>query len=199
MPRISEAFAWDEERAKKPGAMWGCWDCGAEESYVRDVDKDTDHVRVRRRQCTRCGSMWETEERRIARGSFFGRAEGRRYASFRKKRYSARTCVMCHEKYMNGKFREHTEESPAHKRVVARRRAKSKDRERRYQRRWMAAKREVEKASRSKRFTCKRCGGVYLEGTYRTKHCKTKRHRAVLREERNAKRRVRRQEEQDAA
>jgi hypothetical protein len=55
---------------------------------------------------------------------------------------------------------------------------------------WMRAKREIEKASRS-HVECARCGGRYLEGTYRTEHAKTLRHLRVLREEANDRRRAR--------
>jgi predicted nucleic acid-binding Zn-ribbon protein len=147
-PRTAEQIHWSDANAKRPDAHWGCWDCGHEESYVKDVDKDADHVRVRRRQCTRCGAWWETEERRIARGSFFGRAERRRMASFRKKRYTARNCLMCHEKYMSGKYVQHTQTSTAHLEAAARKAERVKERERRYQRRWMAAKRAVERSQR---------------------------------------------------
>jgi predicted nucleic acid-binding Zn-ribbon protein len=144
-PRTAEQLRWSETGAKRSGAMWGCWDCGFEESYVRDTDKDAEHVRVRRRQCTRCGAMWETEERRIARGSFFGRAERRRYAHFRKSRYAIRTCLMCKERYQASKYREHTAASEAHRVVVERRLERKRRRERVYQREWMRVKRALQR------------------------------------------------------
>lgn len=186
--RTAEQIHWSEEAARKPSAMWGCWDCGFEDSYVRDVDKDTQHVRVRYRKCTRCGAMWETEERRISRGSFFGRAERRRMAAYRKSRYRARTCQMCQEKYMASQYIEHTQQSRAHLAVTARKQARIKARERRYQRRWMRAKREIERASRSLA-TCRRCGGKYELGQYKP-HTHISRHAQIVRKERNARRRV---------
>ena len=143
MQRLAEQVQWSEVDAKKPSASWGCWECGFEDSYVRDTDKDTEHIRVRRRQCTRCGAMWETEERRIAPGSFFGRAEKRRYARFRKSRYVIRTCLMCKERYQASKYVEHTQSSDAHKAVVERRVERKKERMRAYNRQWMAAKRAL--------------------------------------------------------
>lgn len=146
--RIAEQVQWSEASAKRSEGLWGCWECGFEDSYVRDVDKDTDHVRVRRRMCTRCGAMWETEERRIARGSFFGRAEKRRYAHFRKSRYVIRTCMGCKERYQASKYREHTETSASHRAFVARRQERKRKRERDYNRRWMAAKRALQREQR---------------------------------------------------
>lgn len=141
--RTAEQVHWNEAKAKHPSGLWGCWECGFEDSYVKDVDKDTDHVRVRRRQCTRCGAWWETEERRIARGSFFGRAEKRRYAHFRKSRYAIRTCLMCKERYQASKYVEHTQTNEVHQAVLARRQERKRKRERAYNRRWMAAKRAL--------------------------------------------------------
>lgn len=186
-PRISERVTWDEKAARKESAHWGCWECGFEDSYVRDVDKDTEHIRVRRRQCTRCGELWETEERRISRGSFFGRAETRRYASFRKKRASHRRCVMCDELYFNGRFVEHTQESVAHRRVVKKRAERTARRERKYRRLWTRAKREIEYANR-RPGTCKRCGGEYTIGKWQP-HARTPQHQAVIQEERRQRRR----------
>ena len=142
-PRIAERIVWSEDNAKRSDAHWGCWDFGFEDSYVRDTDKDSEHVRVRRRMCTRCGAMWETEERRIVKGSFFARAERRRYAHFRKTRYVIRTCLMCHERYMSGHYKAHARLTMAHLEVVARREERKRARDREYNRRWMAAKRAV--------------------------------------------------------
>lgn len=195
MPRVSEMIVWDEERAKKPTARWGCWDCGFEDSYVRDVDKDTEHIRVRRRQCTRCGSMWETEERRIARGSFFGRAEKRRYASFRKKRYSSRSCLVCRERYMSGQYKEHTESSDAHKARVAVKQRRIKDRERRYRRMHARASREIKRATAGMA-TCKRCGEHYplnVRNPYKTHAGSSPEHRWVVQQEARERRDRRRQ------
>lgn len=147
--RTAEQIHWSEADAKRSDGHWGCWDCGFEDSYVRDVDKDAEHVRVRRRQCTRCGAMWETEERRIARGSFFGRAERRRYAHFRKSRYAIRTCVMCKERYQASKYVAHTQASQGHRAVVERRKERKRAREREYNRRWMAAKRAMLRAEKA--------------------------------------------------
>lgn len=147
-PRTAEKVVWDDAAAKKPTGKWGCWDCGFEDSYVRDTDKDAEHIRVRRRMCTRCGGMWETEERRIARGSFFGRAETRRYAHFRKSRYTIRTCLMCDERYRASKYVEHTQKSEAHRAVVIRREERKRKRQREYNRRWMAAKRQLARQRR---------------------------------------------------
>lgn len=187
--RTAEEIHWNEAAAKRPTGLWGCWDCGNEDSYVRDTDKDAEHIRVRLRECTRCGARWETEERRISRGSFFGRAEKRRYAAFRRSRYAIRTCIMCKERYQASKYREHTQDSRAHRKLVAKRRARVTARKRRYQRQWMATKRALDYAQRDKMLSCSRCGGTYLEATYRTKHVHTTRHRAVLREQRNQRRR----------
>jgi predicted nucleic acid-binding Zn-ribbon protein len=141
--RTAEQIQWSDDAAKQSTGLWGCWDCGCEESYVKDTDKDAEHVRVRRRQCIRCGAWWETEEHRIAKGSFFGRAESRRYAHFRKSRYAIRRCLMCHEPYRASKYRQHTADSPAHLEALARREARKRKRQRSYARRWMAAKRAL--------------------------------------------------------
>ncbi|MDP9143849.1 MAG: hypothetical protein M3N43_03990 [Actinomycetota bacterium] len=148
--RTAEQIHWSEPAAKQPTGLWGCWDCGYEESYVRDVDKDSEHVRVRRRQCTRCGAWWETEERRMARGSFFGRAERRRYAHFRKSRYAIRTCAMCHERFQASKYVEHTAASAAHQEALAKRLERKRKRERDYSRRWNAAKRALLREQRER-------------------------------------------------
>ena len=188
MPRIAAKVAWDEKAARKPSAYWGCWDCGFEDSYVRDVDRDDQHIRVRRRMCTRCGSMWETEERRIARGSYFGRAETRRYRAFVKSRYRSRQCLVCKQRYMAGSYKEHTEESAAHRKAVKRREERKHRRQLRYRRMWMRAKREVERANR-RPGTCKRCGGEYVIGQWKA-HARQLRHQSIVHEERNARRRL---------
>lgn len=191
MPRIAEAVRYDEQEAKRTSAFWGCWSCGFEDSYVRDVSKDTEHIRIRRRMCTRCGEMWETEERRIARGSFFARAEERRYAAFRKTRYRVRKCLVCGEHYLQSGYLAHTQESKAHQIEIARRQKRKRAKELRYRRNWARAKRAVAKLNRGTAI-CARCGGEYLQGTLRTEHSKTPRHQRVIASEHKQRRQERR-------
>lgn len=148
MPRIAEQFQWSPEASKNGRVDWGCWKCGNEDSRVRDTDKDDDGVRVRRRMCTRCGEMWETEERRIAAGSFFSRASTRRYAAYRKHRFQSRRCLVCDEHYLNGKYAAHANTSQRHLAAVAKIEKRKQDRERTYQREWTRARRALEKANR---------------------------------------------------
>ena len=160
MPRLAEQLQWNDEAAKKASSHWGCWECGHEVSYVRDVDRDTDFIRVRLRECERCGAKWETEERRITRGSFFARAERRRYASFRKKRYTSRECLVCRERYMSGQYKDHCDTSMAHKARVAAKQHRIRERERRYRRLHARASREIKKAIAGTE-VCGRCGERY--------------------------------------
>lgn len=143
--RTAEEIHWSEAEAKSPNGLWGCRECGFEDSYVRDTDKDSQHVRVRYRKCTRCGAMWETEERRIAAGSYFARAERRRYAAFRKSQYAIRICLMCKDRYQASKYVAHTLSSETHRAVVEQRAERKRARVRAYNRRWMATKRAVAK------------------------------------------------------
>ncbi len=191
MQRIAEPIVWDDKAAKRTSSAWGCWACGNEDSYVHDTGKDAEHIRVRRRQCTRCGQYWETEEKRIGRGTFFARAENRRYAAFRKTHYRIRTCLMCKERYLQSEYAKHTQESKAHGREVARREKRKRRAELKYRREWMRAKRQIEKANRGET-TCPRCGGVYTIGQLRTHHSKTKTHQKALREQKNERRQARR-------
>lgn len=189
-PRIAQQFQWDRDAARNRSGSWGCWDCGAEESRVVEVDKDSDHIRVRRRQCADCGSMWETEERRISRGAFFGRAERRRYASFRKKRCSSRQCLVCRERYFNGKYKQHTETSEAHQAKVALQQRRNKERERNYRRLHARATREIWYATRGTA-VCDRCGERYdatVPFPARTHRGTSAVHKQVIHEERLARR-----------
>ena len=193
-PRIAEQIQWSDADAKKPSASWGCWECGFEDSYVRDVDKDAEHVRVRLRQCTRCGAMWETEEHRIAQGSFFGRAERRRLAHFRKTRYASRQCLVCHERYMSGQYDEHTQTSEAHRVRLAVKQRRTKERERRYSRLHARASREIARSTRGTA-VCERCGERYTLAVAfpaRTHQGSSAEHKRVVRDDANARRNRRR-------
>lgn len=188
--RTAEQIHWSEESAKKSTALWGCWKCGFEDSYVRDVDKDSEHVRVRRRMCTRCGSMWETEERRISAGSFFARAETRRMAHFRKSRYVVLTCLVCKDAYMAGLYKEHTESSEAHMARVAAKQRKIQERERNYKRVWARAQRRIARAMAGTA-VCPRCGERYdlsLRNPARTHRGTSPVHRQIVKEEGYARR-----------
>jgi transcription elongation factor Elf1 len=195
--RLAEQMQWSDAAAKKPTGLWGCWECGFEESYVRDVDKDAEHVRVRLRECTRCGARWETEEKRIGKGSFMARAERRRYARFRKKRYTSRLCLVCEERYMSGHYREHTQTSEAHKIRVAVKQRRIIERERKYHRLHARAAREVKLATRGTA-VCGRCGERYdlsVPFPTRTHRGTSPVHREVIAQEANARRDRQRQRE----
>ena len=189
-PRTAVQIHWDPKVAKGKNGMWGCWACGNEDSRVKETDLDEEHVRVRLRQCVRCGEHWETEERRITKGSFFSRSERRRYRAFQKTRFKVRDCHVCEEKYAGGRYLDHTQESSHHIKTVAKIEARKHRRVVKYQREWTRAKREIERASRSKA-KCERCGGLYDLGKHDA-HTKTEKHQRVIRAAANERKRERR-------
>lgn len=158
MPRISEALVWNPDKAKSPRGEWGCPSCGNEDSRVVETDRDTDFIRVRLRMCTRCGTKWSTEERRLdGPEAFFARAESRRWRAFTKHRFKMRTCLVCQEKYMSGKYMEHTQASRGHRvklEVAERRRVEA---DRKYRRIHARHSRQVKKQNRGTR-VCDQCG-----------------------------------------
>lgn len=190
MPRTAIQIHYDPEVQKGKSASWGCWDCGNEDSRVIDVDKDEEHIRVRRRRCTRCGGEWDTEEKRITRGSFFSRAEKRRFAHFRKTRYASRRCHVCPERYMAGQYKQHCATSEAHAAKMALSERRQAERRRRFARLHARATRAVKK-SKEGTAVCDRCGERYdLSVPYplRTHRGTDPVHRQVIRDEHNARR-----------
>lgn len=186
-PRISEMVIYSPKEQMRPDAQWGCWDCGNEDSRVKEVSKDEDHVRVRLRVCVACGASWDTEERRIARGAFFGRAATRRHAIYRKTRYQVKTCLVCGERYTGGDYEKHKAKSTAHQTVVERIRQARLDRDREYRTNWTRARRHALAANRAMH-ECRHCGGKYAPGTY-PEHCHTKGHMTLIQERRRMRRR----------
>lgn len=92
----------------------GCWKCGNIEGRVLRTAFDEDGNKVRARRCTRCGDVWMTEERRLARGvgwwqRAFSQAEHQRHA-YRSQR---RTCRYCGGRWQRGTWRTHLL-SPTH-------------------------------------------------------------------------------------
>lgn len=147
MPRLATPWKWDREDAKKPGAAWGCWNCGAEDSRVKETDKDDDGARIRRRQCFECGEEWETEEHRITKGIFHSRASRRRYRSYTKKRNTIMQCKACREMYRAGSFEKHATTSEEHRLVVERLAHKRVEAQRKYNSEWRSIERRLRLAN----------------------------------------------------
>lgn len=114
---------------------WGCWDCGSTESRVADSDIDDDGLRVRLRVCLGCGAYWDTEERRISRHAFFGRASKRRKSEQRRRAGAQRTCRLCRGVYRGGTYQRHKSE-PIHADEVQRRQERRRERQKLISRRW---------------------------------------------------------------
>ena len=96
---------------------WGCPKCGTKESLVADTARDTEGYVVRIRKCNNikgCDGRWETEERVMAPGSFWGRANRlhRDRARFDKKRRP--TCRWCGGRYTYGSYNMHVRNSDRH-------------------------------------------------------------------------------------
>ena|SRR5688500_11447205 len=85
----------------------GCWKCRSVESRVADSDMDEDGVRVRLRQCIDCGEYWDTEERRISKGAFYGRAVHRRQTEARRRKSKVYVCRVCRGPYRSGTYPRH--------------------------------------------------------------------------------------------
>lgn len=98
---------------------WGCPKCGCHESLVTDTERDEDGIPVRIRRCNNlkgCDGKWETEERVMASGSFWGRAQARRL-----ERMNARLtnrlrprCKWCGGAYRYGSYNLHVRKSERH-------------------------------------------------------------------------------------
>ena len=124
---------------------WGCWDCGSGGSRVTETGRDSDGVRVRRRQCVECGGIWATEERRIHRGAYHSRAENIVESERRRKHRSRiRNCRLCATPYRHGAYRDHRSE-PQHVAAEHRRHAAALEKAKRYRAEWMRTKRALQR------------------------------------------------------
>lgn len=193
---MSEQVHWDPERAKSKQGLWGCPKCGNDDSRVVEVDRDSDHIRVRLRECTRCATRWATEERRLYEvEAFFARAEKRRQRAYIKHRYQTRRCLVCYERYMSGRYLEHTQDSKAHAAKVALAGRRQLESTRRYRREHARAERAIRKQNAGTA-VCDRCGEHYpLNVPYpaRTHRGSSEVHRRIIKEEAAARKDRRRQ------
>ena len=91
----------------------GCWSCGNLEGRVRNVEWDEDGNKVRRRQCTKCGDIWLTEERRLARSVRWFHRAASQVERQRKRRGTRHRCRYCHGRY-EGTWLYHVKSSVKH-------------------------------------------------------------------------------------
>lgn len=102
---------------------WGCPKCGCQESLVADSGRDEEGVPVRIRHCNNikgCDGRWETEERVIASGSYWGRVGAQRLerdrARFDKQRKPK--CQWCGGRYTYGSYNLHVRKSERHAKAL---------------------------------------------------------------------------------
>jgi hypothetical protein len=136
---------------------WGCWSCGHAEGFVTSTARDEDGNKIRRRKCGKCGDVWITEERRLAKGTrWFDRAwsqvEGQR---LRREGHSHR-CQYCGGRWQVGHWRSHVANSARHRAWKAQRAAQKLDYNRedsrwRYRADPVHRRAQIEAATRRKR------------------------------------------------
>jgi len=102
------------------GIRWGCWKCDSPNSRVIATGYDDDGIKIRLRRCTRCSATWETEEQRIAPGTFHQRDKTKREHGFLRRGATKQICQYCGNTYPGRGFKRHAAHAhPWYKRTYA--------------------------------------------------------------------------------